>query len=64
MECNEVKMVGESGVEDISPAIGSGSFNLERPDVLVRIADDVHRILLLFHELLDMHGCTEKRQDR
>lgn len=51
MESNEVKMVGESGVEEFTYALGSGQFNPECPDALTRIADDVHQILRLLRRL-------------
>lgn len=37
MESNEVKMVGESGVEEFAYVLGSGQFNPECPDALTRM---------------------------
>lgn len=51
MEYNNLKKVGESGVEEFTCTLGSGQFNPECPDALTRIADDVHQILRLLRRL-------------
>lgn len=60
----DIKMVGDSGVKELTQPLSSGLVNPDPPDALARIADDVLHIRLLFLELLALHGCIEKRQDQ